>query len=123
MKTVIQCLIFFVAGVVAPAAVHIKNFSSATITADSVPILTMGSLDATYSSNELYIQTPTRTVTVSVLDEAHVFVDDVGVTVTIPLSSHLEVLMMGFWAGLSAELFGLMLRVLRATKSQIGEVV
>lgn len=119
MKT----LLFFLLCSVASADVHVFNYSAASITADATAIASNASADIAYASTEMYIFTANRTVTVYVLDGSHVFIDDVGVTVTVPLASYLEVVMKGFYAGIAAELLGLMLRVVRATKSRIGEVV
>lgn len=105
------------------ADVHVRNFSANAITADGVPVATLGTLSVTYTGSEMLVQTPTRTQTVYVLDGANVVVDDVDVTVTVPLASYLEIIMKGFYAGVFAELFGLFLRTVRATKSRMGEVV
>lgn len=76
-----------------------------------------------FPGDPVSIETPTRVVVVECLDGMVISADAVGVTSAVPRSVYLEILFRGFWFGLGLELFGMLIRVVRAMKSPRGEVL
>lgn len=76
-----------------------------------------------YPGDPVAVETPTRVVVLECLDGMVISADAVGVTSAVPRAVYLEILFRGFWFGLSLELFGMFMRVVRAMKSPRGEVL
>jgi len=122
-----KILLFIMCCVVASADVIILNRSQDDCIIDGltvVPALTDSSV--AYSASTIvvgYGWTYYNSQAVSVLDGTVVVVGDNGVSSSTPLLSWAEVFLKGFFLGAVWEAFGLLIRVVRAVKSQRAEVV
>lgn len=117
-----KIIVFLLLSVAASASVTVVNYTTEDLTVNAQTVAASTEAALTLSGTDVRIVTPTRYYVLTVLDGSTVAVDSSGVTQATPLSVYLEIIWKGFTVGILAELFGLMLRTLGATRSRIGEV-
>lgn len=116
-----KLIILLVVAVSAGADIQIWNSSSGAVQVYEDVVPAGHVVNLVYDESTVIVTTANRTQVFEVLDGTRLVVDDVGVTKATPLRSYLEVILRGFFFGLSVELFGWLVRVLRASRSRIGE--